>query len=75
MPTSYNYKPLANFPKAAIHYEISNNAAAHLATGLAEKFGIEHSKEIFQLKVMELKIKKIKKGLFTKLVTIWKVNQ
>ena len=34
MPTSYNYNPRANFPKAAIRYEISNNAAAHLATGL-----------------------------------------
>ena len=40
MPTSYNYKPVPNFAKAAICYEISNNAAAHLATGLLIDCGI-----------------------------------
>ena len=35
-----NCKPLSNFPNAAIRFEISNNAAVHLATGLLIDYGV-----------------------------------
>ncbi|XP_047138681.2 uncharacterized protein LOC124814754 [Hydra vulgaris] len=91
MSTLHNYKHLPNFAKAAIRYGISNNAAAHLGTGLlidygivtaaertniitekkvfSEKFRIgeqleiDHSKEVFQLKVIGVDDKKDKETL------------
>nr|XP_047142309.1 uncharacterized protein LOC124816672 [Hydra vulgaris] len=91
MSTLHNYKHLPNFAKAAIRYGISNNAAAHLGTGLlidygivtaaertniitekkvfSEKFRIgeqleiDHSKEVFQLKVIGVNDKKDKETL------------